>query len=145
MLAYQLYQAIVTKLHDSAEKQFNPALRLVAVIISTSLSVCLSETPESSQRAQYLDLKKKFRSRREQVIIYYLACIVYINSLQLFARQSKHVPDKYRSRKWDALSIHYMSEEEDGPDGVVLVKNFCGILIVSIIVHISMKHCLWIK
>ena len=37
-------------------------------------------------------------------------------------------------RKWDALSIHYMSEEEDGPDGVVFVKNFRGVLIVSIIV-----------
>ena len=43
-------------------------------------------------------------------------------NLQLFARRSKHVPDKYR-RKWDALSVHYMSEEEDGPDDVVLVKT----------------------
>ena len=50
-------------------------------------------------------------------------CYHNIVYLQLFARRSKHVPQKLRKR-WDKLNLHYMSEEEDGDEGdVIMVRK----------------------
>ena len=50
------------------------------------------------------------------MIIIILLCMIF----QLFARRSKHVPQKLR-KHWDRLNLHYMSEEEDADEGDVIV------------------------
>lgn len=42
--------------------------------------------------------------------------------MQLYARRSKFVPTKLR-KKWEALNLYYMSEEEDTEDNKILVKK----------------------